>query len=76
MDVYEDDSDHFSSEYLAYLGTLTTDVGMFGTARARVSRHPDGEIVRIEIWTPGDEGTYGYMNLLGEKWMKPDYSLE
>lgn len=64
MNVYEKDTEHFSPEYLAYLGTLTTEVS---TGRMRLTRNPKGELVRLEFWD--SDGGYYALPLPG--WMRP-----
>lgn len=71
MKVYKDDSDEFDPEYLAYLGTLTSEVG---TGRYRVTRNPgpDGELVRFEFWTDGGF----YFNFNAPEWMNPPQNID
>lgn len=73
MNVYEEDSDHFSAEYLAYLDTLTSEVR--SDARVRITRNPKGETVRFEVWL-GESECYGspgyaYYDFPFPGWMKP-----
>jgi hypothetical protein len=67
MHVYTPGTDHFDPEYLAYLGTLTSQVALLGDDRVRVTKNPRGEVVRIEYWT----APTGYLNLQLPGWMNP-----
>lgn len=69
MNIYEENSDSFSKEYLDYLGTLTTEQ-FAGTGR--VTKNADGEIVRIEFWIDNGEGVgiYQHLDFQMSGWMK------
>lgn len=73
MQVYKTDSDEFDPEYLAYLGTLTSEVG---TGKFRLTRNPDGDLVRVEFWVQRgeDEDHFRYWDHFDfplPGWMKP-----
>lgn len=71
MKVYKDDSDKFDPEYLAYLDTLTSEVG---AGRFRITRNPENEVVRFEFWplAPGEEPrAYAYYDFPLPGWMRP-----
>lgn len=68
--IYKEGSGEFAPEYLAYLDTLTSEV--FGNCRARITRNPDGEIVRMEFWTgTSEDGAFHYYDFPTPRWMKP-----
>ena len=66
MEVYEEDSDNFSKEYLDYLKTLTSEVFK---GSVRITRNPKGEPVRLEFWF--NDGA-GYLNFHLPGWMEVD----
>lgn len=70
MNVYKEDTDEFDPEYLAYLDTLTSEAG---EAKYRISRNPQGEIVRMEFWAHRQDNPeiWAYYNFPLPGWMKP-----
>ena len=65
MDIYEKDSDKFSREYLAYLGSLDSEV-VEGVMRVTKDR---GEVVRFEFW---DRESRTHFDFPLSGWMNPD----
>jgi hypothetical protein len=59
--IYEDDSDEFTEEYLAWLASTTTYEG-----RSRVTTDRAGRVIRIEVWTANH-----YLDLPQAGWMSP-----
>jgi hypothetical protein len=51
--MYQEDSDEFNPDYLAYLGTLTSEAG---EGKWRITRDPEGQMVRFEVWL--NDNTY------------------
>lgn len=55
----------FNPEWLAYLDTLSSEVGKMDGGRVmyRLSRDPDGALVRIEVWEKAPNGSYPYLTI-------------
>lgn len=68
MDVYKKDSDSFSPEYLAYLGTLIYEVF---ESKCRITKDSTGKPVRVEVWLGENKG---YLDFPLPGWMKPGQS--
>lgn len=68
MNVYEEDSDSFSEDYLNYIKTLTSEVFK---GSVRITRNPNGELVRFEFWIDDSTGVYKHYDFPFPGWMKP-----